>query len=827
MELFGIALVIVLLILWKLQSGKNDRLLEDYRLLSAEFSKLRDRLEKLTAEFENSRGPGPSPTVHETEKAEAPPVIETPPSISAESQSPVEPVAETQEPAPPPPPPPRPVPVSTPRQAPPAPSLKPRFDWEALVGVKLFSWIAGIALVFAAIFFLKYSVDHGWLGPPVRMAIGLLTGAALLGLCEWKAARRYAVTASAMDAAGIAILFSTFYASHAIWNLIGVLPTFAALALVTATAVLLSIRHDSLFVAVLGLLGGFATPALLSTGEDRPIGLFGYLLLLNAGLAWVAYKKRWPHLTLVSVIFTTVYQWAWVLKFLQARSIPLALGIFLVFPVLSFVALSLGEKRKLDNSEVSLFRKISAASVGLPLLFAVFLAVIPAYGTRYWLLFGFLFLVDAGLAVIASRRGPEQLHLAGGITTVTTLCIWLERSYTSDAWPVVLGITSAFVLFYLGAGFWKSAFKDDGLKAVFIAPLLLVIFPVLAAIEPSTASPVLLFAVLFALMVAIAAFTVLREHGGIHYLAAFFALAAQAIWSAKNLSANNLLSGLTIYAIFGLFYLGVPQAARRWNKVLKPEGSGAVVLFASLGLLFFLATGPVAPGAIWGISLLLVILNLGLILESASNGRPAILLAGLVVSWIVIAVWWATVPLSELLIPGLLVVGGFALMILTGNLWAAPQASAREAGVSSVHNQGIYLALVGHIFLLFVVLQKPLSIPPWPFLAVLAVLDLAIGVAALYSRRGELHLAALSATQIILIVWQLTVESSPWPAVAVVCALIVSAMGLIWFFLARKNTDLLPHPLQRVHSGWGSSWSPKPSPAFPASGCSFLLPPYF
>ena len=61
--------------------------------------------------------------------------------------------------------------------------------------------------------------------------------------------------------------------------------------MVTALAVLLSIRRESLFIAVLGLLGGFATPALLSTGENRPIPLFAYLLLLNIGLAWVAYRK--------------------------------------------------------------------------------------------------------------------------------------------------------------------------------------------------------------------------------------------------------------------------------------------------------------------------------------------------------------------------------------------------------------------------------------------------------------------------------------------------------------------------------------------------------
>src|SRR6185295_15357627 len=143
----------------------------------------------------------PSPTLVEAQPsvAEAPPV----PPPADEPQ-----VAAPQPPTPPPP-------QSFPPR-PPSPPVPPRpvFDWEALIGVKLFSWIAGIALVFAAIFFLKYSVDHGWLNPPIRMAIGLVIGAALLVVCEWKAARRYAVTANALDAAGIAILFSTFFASH-------------------------------------------------------------------------------------------------------------------------------------------------------------------------------------------------------------------------------------------------------------------------------------------------------------------------------------------------------------------------------------------------------------------------------------------------------------------------------------------------------------------------------------------------------------------------------------------------------------------------------------
>ena len=83
------------------------------------------------------------------------------------------------------------------------------FDWESLVGIKLFSWIAAIALVLAGVFFLRYSIEHGWLGAGVRMAIGISVGIGLLMVCELRVARNYAVTANAMDGAGIAILFST------------------------------------------------------------------------------------------------------------------------------------------------------------------------------------------------------------------------------------------------------------------------------------------------------------------------------------------------------------------------------------------------------------------------------------------------------------------------------------------------------------------------------------------------------------------------------------------------------------------------------------------
>ena len=442
----------------------------------------------------------PEPPPPQGVPAQRPPSAPKPPASSQPLASP-KPPASSEPPAPSerpasPEPARSPKPAASPKPpAPPEPPAPPRlpqpaaaaFDWEGLVGVKLFSAIAGIALVLAAILFLRYSIEHGWLQPPVRVAIGIIVAVALLVACELKAARRYPVTANAMDAAAIAILFSTFFAAHALWNLIPAIVAFGLLAVVTVIAVLLSIRRESLFIAVLGLLGGFATPALLSTGENRPIPLFAYLLLLNVGLAWVAYNKRWPALTWLTMILTTVYQWGWVFRFLDQNSLPLAMGIFLVFPVAAVGSLLLGGHLDAgDRGTVQArFEQSALISSALPLLFAIFLASVPAFGAQAALLFGFLALVDLGLLAIAIARRQELLHAAGAITTMIVMAIWITTSYrTSGSTPVVLGFTSLFVVIYLAAPLianrFRRPFEGAGARAQFAASLLLFVFPLLA-----------------------------------------------------------------------------------------------------------------------------------------------------------------------------------------------------------------------------------------------------------------------------------------------------------------------------------------------------------
>jgi len=710
-----------------------------------------------------------------------------------------------------PPPPPRtpgvgPIPPKTPGAPPPrppsgappapAPERKP-FDWEGLVGVRLFSAIAGLALAAAAVFFLKFSIDNGWLQPPVRVAIGIAVAVVLLIGCELKAARKYPLTANALDAAAVAILFSTFFAAHALWSLITAPVAFGLLVLVTALAVLLSLRRDSLFIALLGLVGGFSTPALLSTGENRPFALFGYLLLLNIGLAWVAHRRKWPWLTALSLVLTVFYQWAWVVKFLSVGSLPTAIGIFLVFPIFAFISLVLAPKDADANVRgTALFRHVPTATAALPLVFAVYLAAVPAYGTQWGLLFGFLLALVVGLFVIAVARGPAILHVLGGVSAIAVWAVWLRTGYYPSAWPSILAWLAAFVVFFLAApwiaerpwvvGRWpaaKSMAQPPAAYALFAGPLLLFVFSALLTLEPRAANPALTFGVLLALLAACAWVAIARGEGAVHFIAAFFALAAEAIWSARFLRPERLLPALAVYGAFGLFYVGVPVLARRRGKPFQPRGAGGLLAIVSIALLFFLAAGAIAQTALWGIALLLAILNLGLFAEAASTRNPVLSFVGLALSWLVLYVWWTSAIIALALLPALIVLGGFSLLVLAGTVWA----HARTDGVAAQgFDRAIYLGVIGHFFLLFVATQPSLSVPPWPLFGVLFVLDLAIATACLALKHGDLHVGATIATAVILMTWASGAPSVRWESAAIAAAAVMVALAFLWVPLAAR-----------------------------------------
>lgn len=221
----------------------------------------------------------------------------------------------------------------------PAPPAKPR-DLESFIGGSVFSWVGIIFVTFAVAFALKLAFDNEWISPPVRVTLGALAGAGLLAVAERLRRKGLRPYAYVLSGGGVLILYLSVYAAHNFYQLLSQPVAFLLMTAVTAGAVLLAVRLDALPVAVLGLVGGFLTPPLLTTGQDNQIALFTYVSLLDAGVLAVAYFKRWRVLDFLSFAATTLMTLGWAARYYDSSKLSTTLVflslLFVVYSLLSF-----------------------------------------------------------------------------------------------------------------------------------------------------------------------------------------------------------------------------------------------------------------------------------------------------------------------------------------------------------------------------------------------------------------------------------------------------------------------------------------------------------
>ncbi|MGH6891234.1 MAG: DUF2339 domain-containing protein [Dongiaceae bacterium] len=184
-------------------------------------------------------------------------------------------------------------------QMPPPHALEvPPRGLEQRLGARGFVWLGAACIALAGGFLVKYSIDEGVLGPGMRVALGILLGIALLVAGDFMR-RKSGTIGQALTAAGIADLYASLFAAVALYQLIPTAFAFVILAALTFVAIGLSLRHGP-FVGLVGLAGGFLTPAIVSTGEPHPAILFSFLYLLQLGALWLERQRRWWYLPAIA-----------------------------------------------------------------------------------------------------------------------------------------------------------------------------------------------------------------------------------------------------------------------------------------------------------------------------------------------------------------------------------------------------------------------------------------------------------------------------------------------------------------------------------------------
>lgn len=211
--------------------------------------------------------------------------------------------------------------ASSSEQTEPSSPPKPARSLEAMIGGSWFNFIGIFAIIIGVGLFLKLAFDREWIGPAGRVAIGVALGIGFLFGGEKMRAKGYRLYSQGLLGGGIAILYLSFFAAFARYQIIGQMPAMVLMTMVTATAVLMSARYDALAIAILGLIGGFLTPVMLSTGVDNQVGLFSYIVLIDLGVLAVAYFKQWRILNYLAFAATVLMTAAWMAEWYKPEKL--------------------------------------------------------------------------------------------------------------------------------------------------------------------------------------------------------------------------------------------------------------------------------------------------------------------------------------------------------------------------------------------------------------------------------------------------------------------------------------------------------------------------
>jgi uncharacterized membrane protein len=307
-------------------------------------------------------------------------------------------------------------------------------NFEDLFGRRLPIWAGGITLAIAGVLIVKYGIAAGFFTPWIQAASGLLFGTGLISGAEFASRNEDRVrdprVRQALSGAGLATLYATILMASNGYGLIGPLAAFIGMALVTASALLLSIRFGPPS-ALLGLAGGLATPALVGSLQPDVPMLSVYLALTIGGLTAVSRMQRWAWLGISALVGGA----AWSLWLIGSGALDLVSSISVGGLVL---LMAMGLPMLAFAGPRAAFMRSVTAIVGSAQL--AMLVAVGGYTPLNWGLFALI--AVAGQWLSWREKGFEIVpSISLGLSAIL-LVLWPDPA---PGWYIIIGCAMALI----------------------------------------------------------------------------------------------------------------------------------------------------------------------------------------------------------------------------------------------------------------------------------------------------------------------------------------------------------------------------------------------
>ena len=315
---------------------------------------------------------------------------------------------------------------------------------------------AGIgALILGVSYFIKFAFDNGWVSEPLRVAIGLLAGAALVVAGQRFVARGLAFFGHTLSGGGLVVLYVAIYAALHVYALIGAATAFAGMVLVTLLATALADRHRLQVLGALAVLGGFLTPVLVGGGQDAQIVLFTYNAILLAGALALVVRHAWAAVAALAYVLALAMAGAWAATFYSPAAWLRTL-LFLTLHLALVMVMLVVLRRRPQRSLFTL--PVTWLLLTAPILYhGAALAILGRFHGR---LLVYLLLATVGGLSACYHAGWRWARTVVLVLVALPLITWMQELQATRWYTAAIVTACAVYLLHL-AGQWRDLSDDD------------------------------------------------------------------------------------------------------------------------------------------------------------------------------------------------------------------------------------------------------------------------------------------------------------------------------------------------------------------------------
>jgi len=346
---------------------------------------------------------------------------------------------------------------------------------ENFIGLKLLHLIGILVLVTGISIGVKYAIDKKLISETMRILLAYGAGI-ILFILSVRLKKKYLFFSSILFSGSMASIYFTTYAAFVYYQFFPAIVAFLLMVALTVYTVLTAIGYDRKEIAIIGMVGAYGIPFLISANAERVELFFSYILLINLGVVFLSFKKGWKLMGQLALMITWMLFIGWgLLRYNDSQQWIAIVFMSVYFILFLLSALAFRIKRNMaltfgDTQQVIINNT------------ALYIAAIIVFGknsidAELATTTGFMFLLTGSLAFISSKMLSSEIVLQRLLTWQSLLLLLLFIIFQWDGLAVtLLWVAVSVLLFVWGIVTQKSWARLASVLLIGITLIKLLVF---------------------------------------------------------------------------------------------------------------------------------------------------------------------------------------------------------------------------------------------------------------------------------------------------------------------------------------------------------------